>query len=186
MAQVTSIQGMGPYFVAYPCDVLASFYRNSTVLYAKYPACSSLSAHVPVEANFNLKSPETIGASMQATFGTALWLALAVHAIGVEIYVSTRPEFHTVHVYCTDDESLSSCTSRPRKPIGCATSRTSARSKLATAMRAGQDSRLIDSATRPSGGRRRRRSRRIWRTHPSHRPYMKQLLRSHDLIVVAQ
>jgi len=32
---------------------------------------------------------ETAGAALRTSFGMAIWLALAIHAIGVEIYVST-------------------------------------------------------------------------------------------------
>jgi hypothetical protein len=45
-----------------------------------------------VHAQFGNNSTE-IGAALNMCFGMALWLALAMHAIGVEVYVSRNIEF---------------------------------------------------------------------------------------------
>ena len=48
---------------------------------------------IPIVANFNGTVPE-IGAALDINFGMALWLALAMHTIGVEIYLHLTPREH--------------------------------------------------------------------------------------------
>lgn len=64
-----------------------------------YPTCISSNGtstivanatNVAVHVNFG-GSVEEIGASLRIPFGTALWLAMFLHAVGVEIYLSLTP-----------------------------------------------------------------------------------------------
>ena len=75
--------GWSVYYTAWSCEKLATFYANSTALVQAYPACTSLDKWAAVPANFNEKG-ENVGAVFDLTFGMALWLALVMHAIGVE------------------------------------------------------------------------------------------------------
>jgi uncharacterized membrane protein len=68
--------------------------RNSTL--TEYPDCLSyydrtdLGRSALVQANFNGSAPQ-VAASLDLTFGTAMWLALLLHAVGVEIYLQLTP-----------------------------------------------------------------------------------------------
>lgn len=78
-----------PTYKAMPClQILDMFKNNSTKLELLYPVCTNTSAWAAVHATMNGKSVANIAASMESVFGLALWLALAIHAIGIEIYVS--------------------------------------------------------------------------------------------------
>lgn len=84
----TIISNQGPYYAPMSCAKLASFYSNATALEGAHPACSDLSAWSIVRANMSGEA-KNVAASLDITFGAAVWLALAIHAIGVEFYVST-------------------------------------------------------------------------------------------------
>jgi uncharacterized membrane protein len=61
-----------------------------------YPQCANQSGlstgYVPVLANIaNVKDPAQLGTSLQIPFGMAIWLAIIVHVIGVEIYLHLTP-----------------------------------------------------------------------------------------------
>ena len=59
-----------------------------------YPACASylngtdVGQEAVVHADFGGDVSTELGAALNMSFGMALWLALALHAVGVEIYVS--------------------------------------------------------------------------------------------------
>jgi hypothetical protein len=60
-----------------------------------YPACvpflnGQSDPHAVVQVG-GVGRPEQIAASLDISFGMSLWLALMLHAIGIEIYVSQRP-----------------------------------------------------------------------------------------------
>ncbi len=82
------ISKQGPYYMSMSCAKLASFYTNATALEAVHPVCSDLSAWTVAQANMS-GGAEHVAAVLNLTFGAALWLSLAIHAIGVEFYVST-------------------------------------------------------------------------------------------------
>lgn len=94
---------MGSYYSAQPCDKLndiaASIAANGTeMLLAEFPACSAfldgdLHAHAIVHVDFNGTAAQKT-AAINMTFGMAGWVALAIHAFGVEVYV--RPAHITL------------------------------------------------------------------------------------------
>lgn len=60
-----------------------------------YPACvpflnGQSDPHAVVQVG-GVGRPEQIAASLDISFGMSLWLALMLHAIGIEIYVSQQP-----------------------------------------------------------------------------------------------
>ena len=69
---------------------------NNTL--ALYAACNSTTQDpydikVPVLANFG-GNTDQVGASFDVNFGMAIWLALALHVIGVEMYLHLTPREH--------------------------------------------------------------------------------------------
>lgn len=63
--------------------------------YSAYPVCipgnvDPRNVQALVVADLNGNEAE-LGAALQVPFGMALWLALAMHAIGVEIYLHLTP-----------------------------------------------------------------------------------------------
>ena len=65
-----------------------------------YPVCESFASGsnpdqvAPVLASFAGNSSGGVGAALNLSFGMALWLALNIHAIGIEVYVSTSLCLH--------------------------------------------------------------------------------------------
>ena len=94
-AQITTL--MGSYFVLYTCDELRFIHRNnSTYMQVAYPACgpsgsTDSSGQAVVHVDFAAGIAENIGASLRVGFGMAIWLALVIHLVGVEIYLSLTP-----------------------------------------------------------------------------------------------
>lgn len=87
------ISSIGGYYRAMPCDQIASMFNDQEKFKASYPQCSSATGNtegwIAVPANFNGKSH--VAAALDLTFGTAGWLALVLHAVGVEIYLQLTP-----------------------------------------------------------------------------------------------
>ena len=70
--------------------------RDDTI--ALYPACNSTTLDpydikIPVSANFG-GNVDQVGAAFDVNFGMAIWLALALHVVGVEIYLHLTPREH--------------------------------------------------------------------------------------------
>ncbi|CAE6509867.1 unnamed protein product [Rhizoctonia solani] len=87
------VAAIGQYFVVWSCDeVLYTMHNNSTQLMEMFPACSTEpleSAHVAVPAVWT--RAVNIGSTFRVVFGPSLWIAVLVHAIGVEIYIHLTP-----------------------------------------------------------------------------------------------
>lgn len=88
------IAGQG-YYTVWRCAKLAeTLSHDATPLAQKYPSCapyvdgSNLAAVSAISADFNGESSENVGAALNISFGTAVWLGFVIHALGVEIYVS--------------------------------------------------------------------------------------------------
>ncbi|KAF4984014.1 hypothetical protein FZEAL_719 [Fusarium zealandicum] len=73
-----------------PCDKLASFYDNQTSLVEKYPTCKDADAWVAVQGSMS-GSSENIASALSLGFSLGVWLALAIHAVGVEVYLQLTP-----------------------------------------------------------------------------------------------
>ena len=84
---------IGGYYIAKPCYILENILGTQGAVLSFYPDCepyfsgANPNQHVVVEASMNGRG-ENVGAALNLNFGPALWLSLAIHAIGVEIYVS--------------------------------------------------------------------------------------------------
>jgi hypothetical protein len=89
------ISSTGQYYAVWPCAKIESTLPSPSLLLKMYPACepyangSNLDEVAAVKANLDGETGVNAGASLNVSFGMALWLSVVIHAIGVEIYVST-------------------------------------------------------------------------------------------------
>ncbi|KAL2760184.1 hypothetical protein ACRALDRAFT_1067205 [Sodiomyces alcalophilus JCM 7366] len=96
----TIVSAAGGYYVARPCaQIDFTFDGNQNMTLQHYPDCAAFydgsdpDKYVVVSADFNGQVAE-IGASLSSVFGGAMWLALAIHTIGVEVYLQLTPMEH--------------------------------------------------------------------------------------------
>jgi len=82
------------YYTTMTCGEIGSIYNSANAANELYPACAAPGAtaatHVVVQADFG-QQPEQIGVSLRISFGMAMWLALILHLVGVEIYLALTP-----------------------------------------------------------------------------------------------
>lgn len=83
------ISQIGNYYIAMPCQQIASMGGDPTV----YASCKAQSdGQTAVLADFTTPvGVEQVAAAMQTTFGMAAWIALTLHAVGVETYLRLTP-----------------------------------------------------------------------------------------------
>ncbi|KAL8812880.1 MAG: hypothetical protein Q9200_000702 [Gallowayella weberi] len=82
-------------YQVWPCEKLAYVFEDDDATFRdRYPACfitnGTTDGNVAVRAKFGEVGAE-IGASLGFSFGTAGWLALFLHAVGVEMYLALTP-----------------------------------------------------------------------------------------------
>ncbi|KAJ1713543.1 hypothetical protein NYO67_4257 [Aspergillus flavus] len=84
------------YYMAQPCDKIDFIIGREQTL-ESYPDCASFyngsrpDQNVLVLGDFN-GNADKIGTALNLNFGMAFWLALFLHAIGVEIYLQMTPK----------------------------------------------------------------------------------------------
>ncbi|KAK3714964.1 hypothetical protein LTR37_007454 [Vermiconidia calcicola] len=83
------ISQFGNYYVAMSCEQIAQMGGDPSV----YPNCvANPEGQTAVVANLpGATSVEEVAASLHTSFGMAGWLAIALHAVGVEIYLALTP-----------------------------------------------------------------------------------------------
>jgi hypothetical protein len=92
------ISKAGTYSALWPCAKIAATLPNVHMLLPLYPSCAAFAngtdpnAVAPVLANLGGKTAANSGAALNLSFGMALWLATAIHAIGIEIYLHLTPK----------------------------------------------------------------------------------------------
>src|SRR5690606_13221205 len=78
----------GPWEV-WPCGQLEDLVRNDDMTkersLEKYPACRDGGDTMARAGNYGI---EWVASALRLSFGTSLWIAMLLHALGVEIYVS--------------------------------------------------------------------------------------------------
>ncbi|KAL8887394.1 MAG: hypothetical protein Q9215_005031 [Flavoplaca cf. flavocitrina] len=76
------------------CGELLTILNTSEKVHASYPSCGEPGATnhtlAIVQAKFG-DQPEQLASALRVTFGMALWMALFLHAVGVEIYLGLTP-----------------------------------------------------------------------------------------------
>lgn len=77
------------------CNEIGSIYGSDKPLDKIYPQCNGVNATddrlIVVHASFANGQPEQIGASLRLSFGMAMWMAIFMHLVGVEIYLALTP-----------------------------------------------------------------------------------------------
>lgn len=92
----TIISNIGTYYAARPCREVASAIGDASQTVALYPDCATYFSgansdqHVAVHADLNSSYPVEAAVAAGMSFGMAMWLALVIHMVAVEIYVSRR------------------------------------------------------------------------------------------------
>ncbi|KAF8606936.1 hypothetical protein BDV93DRAFT_505811 [Ceratobasidium sp. AG-I] len=88
----------GGFFHSISCQEI-EYLVDNTALYARdYPQCQAgwpgpSVTHMAVEAKLDLDNKVAIAAALKQTFGMSIWVALWIHAVGVEYYLHrTRDE----------------------------------------------------------------------------------------------
>ena len=83
------------YYTTMLCGELFSIYDTRQNVTSLYPQCdqpgSTDATRVIVQSSFANGQAEQIGASLRMSFGMALWMALFLHLVGVEIYLNLTP-----------------------------------------------------------------------------------------------
>lgn len=94
--------------MVWTCAKIAHTIGDNMDLVSAYPACASyadgsnLDQVSAVFADMDGMSAANAGAALDLNFGMALWLAFAIHAIGVEVYVSHHAcDCHVRTLICT-------------------------------------------------------------------------------------
>lgn len=87
------ISADGGYYRAMPCSQIAFVQDSREEFQAKFPQCFAVNGTtddwVAVKASFDGKAQ--VGTALGLNFGMAGWLALFMHAVGVEIYLRLTP-----------------------------------------------------------------------------------------------
>lgn len=93
--QIISDKG---YYAVWPCAKIEATLQNKANWLDAYLSCASyangtnLDQVSAVAASFGRGGAPNAGAALNLNFGMALWLALAIHAVGVESYLQLTPK----------------------------------------------------------------------------------------------
>lgn len=84
----------GSHLQATSCPELVFIFGGTSGAYHFYPACEATpNGSVIVEANSN-GNPAEIGAAFDTSFPLAMWIAVFIHLVGVELYIMLTPREH--------------------------------------------------------------------------------------------
>ena len=103
-----------------PCNEIIYMYEFVTnpdfisTFYSRYPACKNLEGnasdvHVIINATLSRRLPEEKAALMNMVFGVSGWVALVIHVLFVEVYLSYSKD---------EDERLKKVSLMRRKVAG--------------------------------------------------------------------
>jgi hypothetical protein len=88
-----AITAIGSYYITMTCGEIL-YIRGDDPAYIEntYPQCINGDESLVVAVHAFFKSNrEEIGASLRINFGMAIWMAILLHAVGVEIYLKLTP-----------------------------------------------------------------------------------------------
>lgn len=79
------------------CKEMASIFPDPQPLYQLYPQCTNdlnttTDERIVIKADFAHGNPLEMVAALGVSFPVAVWLSLALHAIGVELYLALTPK----------------------------------------------------------------------------------------------
>ncbi|KAF8515721.1 hypothetical protein BU17DRAFT_51494 [Hysterangium stoloniferum] len=95
---VLAVSYTGGYHTLWTCDQIQSVTGNTTTFYDEFPACH-LGMHTLVGVPADVHSLLHVGSAIRLTFAMAVWVAIALHASGVEVYAS-------IHLTSKESERL--------------------------------------------------------------------------------
>lgn len=87
---------VGDYYYVEPCAKINFILQGENATLARYPECAPFfsgedpNRHIAVKADVIRRDKVAIGAMINMVFGMSGWLAIAIHAFGVELYVSHK------------------------------------------------------------------------------------------------
>jgi len=91
----TIITMLDSYYTTMSCNEITFMYGSSNPVKKIYPQCSNPNSTVDdlvvVHAKLGSGRPEQISASLGMSFGMAMWLAIVMHLVGVEVYLALTP-----------------------------------------------------------------------------------------------
>lgn len=96
MALIISMWPYETLWTAMTCEELSFLYRNHTTVNTQYPDCRAgdtaliADGHVAVKAHYGDDTGQTM-AAFNVSFAAAGFLALVLHALGIEIYLKMTP-----------------------------------------------------------------------------------------------
>ncbi|KAI9891384.1 MAG: hypothetical protein M1814_002898 [Vezdaea aestivalis] len=119
------ITSIGSYHDIFSCEELLSLSDGDrAVRNQDFPACANIpflnqtTTFVAVQANLGASSATT-AASLNTSFGSALWLALLIHAVGLEIYFHyTQGETERLRQVSLEKQAQRKMQTEQRGPIG--------------------------------------------------------------------
>lgn len=86
------------YYAVWSCAKIEATLPSPHLLLDRYPACAAYANGTSpdqvaaVAATFGQGDATNTGAALNVNFGMALWLAVAIHAVGVEVYLHLTPK----------------------------------------------------------------------------------------------
>ena len=86
------------YYAVWPCAKIEATLPSPNLLLVRYPGCAAYANGTSpdqvaaVAATFGEGDATNSGAALNVNFGMALWLAFAIHALGVEVYLHLTPK----------------------------------------------------------------------------------------------
>jgi hypothetical protein len=92
------ISSQGPYYAVWPCAKIEFTLPHPETLATAYPSCAAYAngsdpqGVSAVKADLGGDTEVNVGAGLGVSFGMALWLAVVIHAIGVEVYLGLTPK----------------------------------------------------------------------------------------------
>lgn len=103
----TIISISGGYYATMPCGKVDFILNDEKTTVQRYPECAAYydgskpDQYAIVPANMSGLDGAQAGAALLLCAGASIWLALVLHAVGVEIYVSIAPD----HRFSTHDST---------------------------------------------------------------------------------
>lgn len=93
------ISNYGGYQAAMPCGSIDFILKDESTVVRRYPECAAYydgskpGQYAIVPATMSGPDGAQVAAALNLCAGGSFWLALVLHAVGIEIYVSMAPDY---------------------------------------------------------------------------------------------
>lgn len=88
---IVAVSYTGGFYTLWTCDQAQSITGDTAAFREEFPACH-LGPQTYIGVPADLETRLHIGSAVRLTFSMATWLALTLHAVGVEIYIRLTPK----------------------------------------------------------------------------------------------